>query len=257
VPVRLRVVTFDDLDAWHDYAGSPWGRIRYAVVAHTLAREIDRLGGGPLRILDVGGGDGLDVLPLAQAGHDVTVVDTSEAMLAAARASATRRGVAIDTRVGSLDDLTGLRDFDLVLCHFLLQYRAPATGDLAALLATARPGGLVSIVAPNPASRVLSALVRTGPADALASLGAESERSVTFDTEVRKIDPDVTAAALAALGAPVVARYGGRIANDLITDEDAKHDPAFYADLERLELALCDREPFLRIGMFWQLVAQR
>ena len=249
---------FDErLGDWREYTASPWGRIRYAVVAHTLAREIGRLGGGRLRILDVGGGDGLDVLPLAQAGHDVTVVDTSEAMLATLRASATRRGVAIHAQVGSIDDLTGLRDFDVVLCHFLLQYRPSGTADLAALLETVRPGGLVSIVAPNPASRVLSALVRTGPADALASLGAEAERSVTFDTEVRKLDPDATAAELAALGAPVVARYGGRIANDLITDEDAKHDPAFYADLERLELALCDREPFLRIGMFWQLVGQR
>jgi S-adenosylmethionine-dependent methyltransferase len=249
--------TDERLAAWQDYTATPWGRIRYAVVAHALAREIDRLGGGHLRILDVGGGDGLDVLPLAQAGHDVTVVDPSEAMLAAARASASRRGVAIDARVGSIDDLTGLGEFDLVLCHFLLQCRAPGTADLAALLGTVRRGGLVSIVAPNPASRVLSALVRTGPADALASLDAESERSVTFDTEVRKLDPEVIAAELAALGASVVARYGGRIANDLITDEDAKHDPAFYADLERLELALCDREPFLRIGMFWQLVAQR
>jgi len=249
--------TDERLAAWQEYTAAPWGRIRYAVVAHTLARQIDRLGGGPLRILDVGGGDGLDVLPLAQPGHHVTVVDPSEAMLAAARMSATRRGVAIDARVGGIDDLTGLREFDLVLCHFLLQYRAPGTADLAALLGTVRRGGLLSIVAPNPASRVLSALVRTGPADALASLGAESERSVTFDTEVRKLDPEVTAAELAALGASVVARYGGRIANDLITDEDAKHDPAFYADLERLELALCDREPYLRIGMFWQLVARR
>jgi hypothetical protein len=29
------------------------------------------------------------------------------------------------------------------------------------------------------------------------------------------------------------------------------------AELEALELALCDREPFLRVAQFWQVVARR
>ena len=36
-----------------------------------------------------------------------------------------------------------------------------------------------------------------------------------------------------------------------------KADPAFFADLLRLELAVCDREPYLRMGMFWQVVARK
>jgi len=244
-------VTFDEhLDAWHDYTGSPWGRIRYAVVAHALAREVERLGPGPLRVLDVGGGDGLDVLRVAQAGHDVTILDTSKSMLAAAAGSAERRGAAVETRPGGIDQLGDLGEFDVVLCHLLLQLRPPGTADLAALVQAVRPGGLLSLVAPNPAGRVLSTLVRTGPVDALASLEADTERSVTFDTPVRRIDPEDVATDLAALGAPVVARYGGRIANDLLTDEDAKWHPAYFESLLELELALCDREPFLRVGMF-------
>lgn len=245
------------LTDWQDYTATPWGRIRYAVVAATLAREVDRIGGGPLRILDVGGGDGLDTLPLAAAGHDVTVLDTSEPMLATARASAERRGTPLETRCGSVDDLAELGGFDLVLCHFLLQYRPEGAGDLAALVAAVRPGGLLSLIAPNPAGRVLATLVRRGPSAALSTLEATTERSVTFDTEMRKLDADEVAGRLDELGAPVVARYGGRIANDLVTDEDAKHDEAFFADLLRLELALCDQEPFNRIGMFWQLIAQK
>lgn len=138
-------MTFDEhLDAWQDYTGSPWGRIRYAVVAHALAREVERLGTGPLRVLDVGGGDGLDVLPLAQAGHAVTILDTSASMLAAADNSAARRGAALETRLGGIDQLVHLGEFDLVLCHFLLQYRPPGTADLAALVQAVRPGGLLS-----------------------------------------------------------------------------------------------------------------
>lgn len=40
------------------------------------------------RIADVAGGDGRYALPLAQAGHDVTIVDVDEAHLRAARRSA-------------------------------------------------------------------------------------------------------------------------------------------------------------------------
>ncbi len=65
------------------------------------------------------------------------------------------------------------------------------------------------------------------------------------------------AADLADLGLTVVGDYGGRIANDLLVDDTAKADPAFYRDLERLELALFDRDPYRRIGIFWQLVASK
>ena len=63
--------------AWQEYTATPWARIRYAVVAETLRRNLDALDQERLRVLDVGGGDGLDALPLARAGHDVTMLDPS------------------------------------------------------------------------------------------------------------------------------------------------------------------------------------
>lgn len=245
------------LDSWHAYTATPWGRIRYAVVAHTLARETARLG-ERLRVLDVGGGDGLDSLPLARVGHEVTVLDPSEPLLADAAEAAGREGLSVTTLVGGIEDLDGLPPYDVVLCHFVLQYRPDERKDLAALVRAVRPGGLLSVIAPNPASRVLTSLLRTGPAAALSALRAETETSNTFNTEVRKIEADRVARILEDdLGAQVVTRYGGRIATDLVTDEAAKHREDYYADLERLEIALCDREPFLRLGMFWQLIARR
>lgn len=250
--------TFDEhACAWQEWAESPWGRIRFAVVRHTLKRTLD--GAGPMRILDVGGGDGRDAVPLAELGHEVTVLDTSSALLPLARERAADAGVAgrVRTIAGSIDDLDDLADgYDLVVCHFLLQYRPDTAADVRRLSRAVRPGGLLSLIAPNPHSYVTATLVRDGPAAALDALEADRVHSRTFDSEVRKVTDTEARAALETAGCSVLAQYGGRCANDLLADNEPKYDPAYYADLERLELALCHREPFNRLGAFWQLIAR-
>lgn len=89
------------LTAWRDWADAPWGRIRFAVVAAALRRVT--AGTGPLQVLDVGGGDGRDALPLAAAGHRVTVLDPAPGMLAEGRARARAAGAEVTFIPGSLD----------------------------------------------------------------------------------------------------------------------------------------------------------
>lgn len=91
----------DDWCAWQD---SPWGRIRYRVAAETLASTCASSGGSQLRVLDVGGGDRGDAAPLADAGHDVTVLDQSEKLLEQARSRTKLRTVCSD-----LDDIPALK----------------------------------------------------------------------------------------------------------------------------------------------------
>lgn len=255
-------MSFDEhLTRWRSWAASPWGRIRFAVVRRTLSHEVKALGGGPLRVLDVGGGDGRDALPLLEQGHAVTILDPSPGMLQEARSRSERIGPAgaLRTVEGSIEDLEAQvgGGFDLVLCHFVLQYREPDIEDVKRLAGALRPGGRLSVIAPNPAGAVLSRLVREGPAAASAELAREASETVTFEQEVRKIDYERMGRDLEAAGLDVVAMYGGRCANDLLVDDEAKHDAAFYDELERLELLLCDREPFKRTGQFWQLVAEK
>ena len=260
VPDGSAESTFDKHQrAWQEYVETPWARIRYAVVAEILARHLAPLG-DHLRVLDVGGGDGHDSLPLARAGHHVTILDPSESMLAAARASADAAGASrrVTTRSGSIDDLVDAdAEWDVVLCHYVLRYRPVDADDLPTLAAALRPGGLLSVLDGNSPGTVLARAARQGPAAASAALAATTVRTVTFDRDVRVVDASSVRADLQAAGCEILGEYGGRIVNDLILDEDAKDDPVFFEQLLRLELALCDREPFKRVGQFWQLVAER
>ncbi|HTY35358.1 class I SAM-dependent methyltransferase [Mycobacterium sp.] len=255
-----------DFAAWQ---ASPWGRLRYRLVAHTLAQVIAVLE-PQCRILDVGGADGRDSVPLARQGHYVTIVDQSDVFLRRACASAEAVGAADRVRtvccdIGRLVDrrlLTGDDEprsaFDVVICHNVLQYVADPLLHIRNMMALLRVGGLLSVMAPNPAMDVLARAVRcTDPAGAFATLDASTVLSVTFCQQMRRITAVEGEQMLVTCGARVTDRFGIRCVTDLIVDQDIKCDPDFFADLERLELALCQREPYWRTAKFWQLVALR
>jgi S-adenosylmethionine-dependent methyltransferase len=244
--VTIRNPFDEHQQAWREYRSSPWGRLRYAIVAHTLALSLDA---GPLRIVDVGGGDGGDALPLAAAGHDVTVLDSSGEMLALAA------GAGLRTRAGDLDtDLP--TDNDVVLCHYVLQYRTELLADLKRLARMLRPGGVLSVIVPTAPGNVLAAAVRQGPRSAIDTLHAPMLRAVAFDREVRRFRIEEVTTALQEAGFSEPDMFGIRCVNDLITDEERKYDPEFYQDLLTLELELCATEPFRRIGMHTQFIAR-
>lgn len=255
----MDTAVFDEqLTQWQAWCDAPWGRLRFSVVRETLRRQTEDLGGGPLRVLDVGGGDGRDALPLAEAGHEVTVLDPSPSWLAQAERRAAADGVRLRIVEGSIDDLSAVgTGYDLVLCHFVLHYRPADAGDVRRLAHAVRPGGRLSAMAPNAATRVVMRLTREGPEAALHELAAEDYESATFSTTARRVSAEEVTAEMEAAGLVPVGRYAARVVSDFVVDDSLKEDPAYFAALERLELALCDQEPYVRLGAMWQVVAEK
>ncbi|MGW0628558.1 class I SAM-dependent methyltransferase [Streptomyces sp. NPDC002758] len=251
------------MTTWQEWQDAPWGRLRYTIAEANLARHLDGLGGGPLRILDLAGGDGGDAMRLAALGHHVTIVDYAPAMLAAATERASTAGltelitcVRADVTALPVDLVNGA--FDVVLCHNLLQYVDDVPGTLTTALAPLKPGGLFSMMAINRHSAALNIAVReTDPAAALAALGTDQARTQMFNSAVSLHTAEEIIPVLQSLGCKNVQHYGIRSFCDYITDDARKYDPAFYAALEQLELATTARPPYMHTARLFQLTARK
>ncbi|MEV7585340.1 class I SAM-dependent methyltransferase [Streptomyces erythrochromogenes] len=251
------------LSVWKQWQEAPWGRLRYATAEANLVRHFGERDGGPLRVLDLAGGDGGDALRLAARGHHVTIADHAPAMLGAAAERAAAAGLTdlitcVEADVNALPAEVARGAFDVVLCHNLLQYVDDVRRTLAASLAPLRPGGLFSVMAINRHSAPLTAAVRAMDlAAATAALDTDMARTQMFDSVLTLHTAEEITRHLSDLGCQDLRHYGIRNVCDYITDDARKHDPAFYADLERLELALTARHPYMHTARLFQLTARK
>jgi S-adenosylmethionine-dependent methyltransferase len=248
------------LEAFQQWQTSPWGRLRHLLTEANLLRHLDR---APQRVLDVAGGNGLAAVRLATLGHEVTVLDPAGAMLSIAKERAEALDVAdrlhiVQAAAEDAPDLFAADEFDVVLCHNLLQYVEDRRAVLAAIMTPLRRDGLLSVLAPNADSDPLrTAIHRRDPGQALRELDSGLSYVDLVDTELPACTAAETFGHLAELGFGLVTRYGVRCVLDYIADEELTSDPAFLADLERLELALSDRMPYLLTARYYHLVARR
>jgi len=232
---------------------------RTAVVWQVLRRELDRAAGASLRVLDVGGGTGGFAVPLARAGHSVTVVDASPDALAALTRRAAEAGVAdrilaVQGDADALADLVPPGGADLVLCHSVLEI-VDAPSDVASALATAlRPGGVASVLVANRAAAVL-ARAMSGQLDvATAALADPDGRAGGRDTLRRRYDVESVTALLTKAGLTVEDVHGVRVVADLVPGGLAERE---HDELVAFELAAAGRAPYRDIATALHLLARR
>ena len=141
-------------EAWRTGLGALRQVVRQELVTRQLAAHLTA--GHPMRVLDVGCGQGTQVLALARAGHAVTGVDSSarllgdlETALAAETASVRDRVRPVHGEAERLADLVPSQEFDAVLCHGVLMYFADPAPLLTAVAAAVAPGGFASLLVRN------------------------------------------------------------------------------------------------------------
>ena len=245
--------------AFNEYSDAPWGRIRTAMVSQQLAWHLPH---NNLGILDVGCGPAQTAVYFATMGHQVTGTDISSEMIEQAKARAADAKVDVQFLMCDVVDMLQMlpqSDYDLVLCHFVLEYNADnyvqVVRNLATLLKT---GGYLSLMTTNLNSIVMKkAIFDLKPEEAI---GAETRQKYVnhfFGGTAYRYKAEEIKFALKGAGLHLVQHYGVRIFNDLIANNDIKHEAEFYENLLALEMHYCQQDPFREIAASTHWVARK
>ena len=242
---------------WQARLGKLRDAVRQELVTRQLAAELPP---PPVRVIDLGCGQGTQALRLARRGYEVTGVDASADLLArferdlAAEPAEVRARVRVERGlIERWAERAGVSRFAAVLCHGVLMYAGDPGPVLRAIARLAAPGGVVSL------------LVRNGDALAMrpGRLGDWAACAQAFGSDRYANRIGLTARAdrfadlarrLAGYGLDVTAWYGVRVFTDTAPG-DAEPPP----DLEAL--LACEEQagrtdPYRQVAALLHVIAR-
>lgn len=260
-----------DNDTWaslaDQFADGAYASVKGYVRTYVMHRQLlEHLPPPPAAVLDVGGGAGHQSFPLAQAGYDVTLLDSSPAMLDKARQRLARLPGEAQRRVALLEadgehaaEAAGGGCFAAVLCHGVLGYHEQPGPLVSQLCECAAPGGIVSIMTGNAhAGAVRPALERRWE-DALASFDARTEIGV-LGVPGRADTVEELSELIRGRGVEPVRWYGVWLFVDWLEFGGAVLDPADaeqVAATAAVELEASRRDPYRQLSRVFHLVGRK
>jgi S-adenosylmethionine-dependent methyltransferase len=220
----------------------------------------------PAPVLDVGGGAGNQSFPLAQAGYEVTLLDSSPAMLDKARERLQRLSAEVQRRVTLVqaegekaDEAVGGRRFAAVLCHGVLGYLERPEPLVDQLCRCAAPGGIVSIMTGNAKATAVQPALERRWEDALAAFDARTGIGV-LGVRGRADTVEEVTTLLQSGGVEPVRWYGVWLFVDWLEFSGVELDPTDteqVAATAEVELEASRRDPYRQLSRVFHLVGRK
>ena len=258
-------------DTWADLADQfvdgAYASVKGYVRTYVMHRQLlEHLPAPPAAVLDVGGGAGHQSFPLARAGYEVTLLDSSPAMLDKARqrlpqlpGEARRRVALLEAPGENAVEAVNGRRFAAVLCHGVLGYLEQPEPLVDQLCRCAAAGGLVSIMTGNArAGAVRPALERRWD-DALASFDARTEIGV-LGVPGRADTVEELSELLRSRGVDPLRWYGVWLFVDWLEFSGVELDPndsKQVAATAAVELEASRRDPYRQLSRVFHLVGRK
>ena len=230
----------------------------YVMHQHLLAH----LPPPPAPVLDVGAGAGHQSFPLARAGYDVTLLDSSPAMLDKARQRLEQLPADVRQRITLLEaDGTDAqsavhgREFAGVLCHGVLGYLddpEPMVDQLCRCVAT---GGIVSIMTGNAVAGAVRPALERRWDDALAAFDARTEIGV-LGVQGRADTVDELSDLLRDKGVEPLRWYGVWLFVDWLEFSGVELDLDTREQVAAVELEASRRDPYRQLSRVFHLVGR-
>jgi SAM-dependent methyltransferase len=255
-------------DTWADladqFADGAYATVKGRVRTYVMHRQLlEHLPPPPATVLDVGGGAGHQSFPLAQAGYDVTLLDSSPAMLGKARErlerlpdEARRRVALLEADGEHADEAVKGERFAAVLSHGVLGYTEDSEPMVDQLCRCAAPGGIVSVMAGNAHAMAVRPALERRWDDALASFDATSETGVlgvpTYAVTVEEVGELVR-----ARGVEPLRWYGVWLFVDWLDFAGAEVDPDDAQRVAAVEFEAASRDPYRGLSRVFHLVGRK
>ncbi len=237
--------------------GTSKGYVRLNVLWHDLVTEIPELLGGGLRILDAGGGDGRVSRRLVRQGNRVVLCDSSEDMLDEAK-----KWIGYDSVENSVDlvrsEIQELParvgdQFDVVMCHAVLEWLARPEDCIAALSRLLKADGRLSLMFYNRNASILKRAL-AGEFLAAARESTEEPSPRGYKEGAIPLREQMVTRWLRKVGIEVISKAGIRIFHDHLPP--SLKGESGLEELLELEKGLRKHEPFASLGQHIHLVCR-
>ena len=257
----------EQASAYRGYLDSPPGRLREEIAWRRVSCLIERTWGSPpvsIKVLDVGCGTGELALRLATKGFQVVLLDAAKEMCSMAQRQAETlcQSCAHPPRIvhGTVEEASTLFEagsFDLILCHFLIEYLPDPSPALAAIRRVARPGGLLSMISLNRWQEALRLAIRDHRfAKAQEALTRTTSTDSLFGIQRRAFRREDLKALLEDADFEIEEEGGISIFIDYLAKE-AIDDPSSFASLLNLEEEAGKHYPWKDVARYLHLFGRR
>ena len=236
----------------HNIYSSTKGKLRQLVLLRDLAEL--KLLQHPCHILDVGAGQGQLALALAAQGHSVHLTDISADMLQLAELQARELGAdnVSFAQIGLAELVaTHRQQYQLVLCHAMLEWLAQPELAIAQLRQLVAPGGVLSLMFYNKDAKRFGNIL-FGNFDYVAA-DFQVKKKVSLNPQHPLVPADVMQWCQQA-GFSVLAKTGVRCFHDYLRDRALQQ--SHFEQLLALELQYNRIEPYASLGRYQHLLLQ-
>ncbi|MDR0807368.1 MAG: tRNA uridine 5-oxyacetic acid(34) methyltransferase CmoM [Enterobacteriaceae bacterium] len=236
--------------------GTTKGEIRQAVLWQDLEPLFTMLPQRPLRILDAGGGEGVMACEMAARGHHVIFCDISSEMLKRAEQAAIEKGVGDNIQFlhCSVQDVSAHLEqpVDLILFHAVLEWIQDQRAALEALTQCLRPAGVLSLMFYNYNALLFRNITLGNFGYIEAGMQKKKKRTLSPD---RPLKPEQVYDWLQDMKLSIISKSGVRVFHDYAQNKQQQQQD--FVALLALELRYCQQEPFVSLGRYIHVIAQK
>lgn len=230
--------------------GTTKGRLRHTILCDILTPFVNQ-NELPLNILEIGGGTGVMSAHLATLGHHIVLTDASKDVLEQAKALLAPFSNVV-VRHQYLQDIEDIQDFDMVICHAVLEWLEAPYDAITTLYNSMQTGARLSLSFFNQDANLFANAIY-GNFDYIAK-GMKAKKQV-------RLNPNQPLSAMKvvefceSIGFSVLDKAGVRCFHDYM--RDISHQHVKYEDLLALERQYHRQQPYLWLGKYFHMMLEK